>query len=57
VSGCSVLCVRKCGWNLCVMGEEVWPEVVCRGIGSLVVYCFLWVRKCDWILCAVGEEL
>jgi len=46
VAGCCVLCVRKCGWILCAVGEGVWTGC-----------CVLCVRKCGWMLGAVGEKV
>jgi len=40
---------------LCVVGEEVWLDVVCCGRGIVAVCCVLWVRDCGCKLCAVGE--
>jgi len=55
VAGCCVPWVREYCWILCVVGEEVWQDVVCCGFGYVAGYCVLWVRKCGWMLCPVGE--
>ena len=39
------------------MGEGVWLDVVCCGLGSVAGCCVLWVGKCGCIIWAVGEDV